>query len=421
MNPSQKGWLKEYLDFRRVEFINGNDKFDIKKGRHPDESLYNVIQPTGLMYGQPISIHSEKHLDEELWNDKGHLKVLLAESFINSALLFNNEEINSAEDFSEMILETTLGIGKFYNNIYPELATSTKTFFGKKKSPLEITEKILDKRIHQNISSESDFWSNFFHNSLLFLDIFFFGQWIHTNSEQVVTEFFKQEKKELCFCVVKVLAAAAHSNGTIEKEERKLFEYFIHSSGLDQEKRKEAYTFLENGVDLDDIILPTSNSWILKKYFFELAILTVWSDKQIEDVEIDFLEKFRDKMNLTEDDFDNSMVAIEGFMLQHWEEFDALHNKKDYNDVGNQYVGRMTKIASKNHGKIAQQIKNNKELNGLLDKLNHQGLEDKERELLKSRLVDMLNSIPSFVIISLPNKFLTLPVLLKILPEDLTQ
>lgn len=419
MDPGQKGWLKEYLDFRRDEFVNKHDEFDLRKGKHPDESLYSVVQPTGLMYGQPITTSDEGQIDAEFWDDKDRLKVLLAESFINSALLFHTEEINSAEDFSEMILETTSGIGKFYNNIYPELATPTKTFFGKKKSPLEVAEKILDKRINQNISSEDDFWSNFFHNSLLFLDIFFFGQWIHTNSEQMVTEFFKREKEELRFCVVKVLAAAAHANGIIEKEERKLFEYFINSSGLDHDKRKEAYSFLENGVDLDDIVLPSANSWILKKYFFELAILTIWSDKRVEDEEVEFLERFRDKMKLSEDDFDNSMVAIEGFVLQHWEELDALQGKKDYNAVGDQFINRMTKIVSKNHDRIAQQIKNNKELNGLLDKLNHEGLENKEREILKSRLIDMLNSIPSFVIISLPSKFLTLPVLLKILPEDL--
>lgn len=419
MNPGQKGWLKEYLDFRRDEFVNDNNSADIKKGRHPDESLYSVVQPTGLMYGQPITKHEDQE-HAEFWNHKDRLKVLLAESFINSALLFQDEEIKNAEDFSELILETTSGIGKFYNNIYPELATPTKTFFGKQKSPLEVAEKILDKRINQNNSQEGSFWGNFFQNSLLFLDIFFFGQWVHTNSEEMVTDFFKQEKEELRFCVVKVLSAAAHANGIIEKEERKLFEHFINSSGLDHAKKKEAYAFLEHGVGMDEIVIPSANSWILKKYFFELAILTVWSDKRVEEVEMKFLESFRDKLNLPEEDFENSMIAIEGFVLQHWEELDALQGKKDYNTVSDQFIGRMSKIAEKNHSRISQQINNNKELTELLNKLNHEGLEITERGQLKKKLIAMLNSIPSFVIISLPSKFLTLPVLLKILPEDLS-
>lgn len=421
MDPGEKGWLKEYLDLRREEFVSGENETGIKKGRHPDESLYSVVQPSGLMYGQPVASEDREVENQDSWEEKDRLKVLMAESFINSALLFHTEEIKSPEDFSEMIVETTSGIGRFYNKIYPELATPTRNFFGKKKSPLEVAEKILEKRIAQNESSEKDFWSNFFHNNLLFLDIFFFGQWIHTSSEQEVTEFFKQEKEDLRFCVIKVLAAASHANGIIEKEERKLFEYFINSSGLNAVKQKEAYRFLEEGVDLEDIVIPATNSWILKKYFFELAILTVWSDKRVEQIEIDFLNDFRTRIGLSEDDFENSMVAIEGFVLQHWEELNALQDKKDYNAVSDQFINRMSKIASKNHTRIAQQIKNNKDLHDLLNKLNHEGLEDGEREHLKARLIDMLNTIPSFVIISLPSKFLTLPVLLKILPEDLAK
>jgi hypothetical protein len=236
----------------------------------------------------------------------------------------------------------------------------------------------------------------------------------------MVTEFFKQEKEELRFCVVKVLSAAAHANGIIEKEERKLFEHFINSSGLDHTRKKEAYAFLENGVDMDEIVLPSANSWILKKYFFELAILTVWSDKRVEEIEMEFLKRFSDKLSLSEEDFENSMIAIEGFVLEHWEELDALQGKKDYNMVSDQFIDRMSKIAEKNHSRISQQINNNKELTELLDKLNHEGLEIAERGELKKKLIAMLNSIPSFVIISLPSKFLTLPVLLKILPEDLS-
>ena len=96
MDPGQKGWLKEYLDFRRDEFVNDSKSATLKKGRHPDESLYSVVQPTGLMYGQSITTHEEQKY-AEFWNHKDRLKVLLAEVFINSALLFRDEEIKNAE------------------------------------------------------------------------------------------------------------------------------------------------------------------------------------------------------------------------------------------------------------------------------------------------------------------------------------
>ena len=418
MNLNQKGWLKEYLDFRKQEFANGYNVYDTKKGRHSGESLYSILQPTGLMYGQPIIV-GDQSSDGEFWDNRDRLKVLLAESFINTVLLFHTKEINSVEQFSEIILKTASRIGRFYNEIYLELTIPTKTFFGKKKSPISIAEIILQKRIDQNISVEQGFWSNFFHNSLLFLDIFFFAQWTDMDSKNIDVNSFKQQEEELRFCVVKVLVAAAYANGTVEKEERKLFEYFINSSGLNEVKKKEAYSLLAYGVSLEDLVLSSANSWILKKYFFELAILTVWVDKQMEDSEIAFLKEFRKKINLPEEDFDNSMMAIEGFVLQYWEELDALQGKKDYHALRNQFIGRMSKIVSKNYNKIARKIKENKKFHALLDKLNHKGLEDRDREQFKLLLIHMLKSIPSFMIISLPSKFLTLPVLLKILPQDL--
>jgi hypothetical protein len=183
-------------------------------------------------------------------------------------------------------------IGNFYNNIFPELATPTKTLFGKKKSTLELAEKILDKRIEHTNAYTGNFWSQFFHNSLLFLDIFIFGQWIHTNADRIVSDFFKYEREELRFSVVKVMAAAAHSNVTIEFEERRLLEHFLQSAGLSSGKRKEALIIFEKGIELEEINLPTNNSWILKKYFLEIAILTIWSDKRVEDIEVKFLKRF---------------------------------------------------------------------------------------------------------------------------------
>ena len=54
MDPGSKGWLKEYLEFRQEllqELVSEG-----RKSSHPDHSLYRIIQPTGLMYGQPVDI-----------------------------------------------------------------------------------------------------------------------------------------------------------------------------------------------------------------------------------------------------------------------------------------------------------------------------------------------------------------------------
>ncbi|HZY80600.1 MAG TPA: hypothetical protein VFE50_13835, partial [Cyclobacteriaceae bacterium] len=54
MKPADKGWLKEYLEFRQ-ELLK-NLAAESRKASHPEHSLYRVIQPMGLMYGQSISL-----------------------------------------------------------------------------------------------------------------------------------------------------------------------------------------------------------------------------------------------------------------------------------------------------------------------------------------------------------------------------
>ena len=414
MKPGEKGWLKEYLEFRK-DLLRGLSE-EGRLASDPEHSLYRVMQPTGLMYGQ--SVEAIEHPDSKQWSEKDRMKILLAESLISSSLLYHDKGVKNADELSAIILKTLENIGNFYNKIFPELATPTKTLFGRKKSALELAEKILDKRIEHTAEHNHNFWTQFFHNSLLFLDIFIFGQWIHTNADRIVSDFFKYERDELRFSVVKIIAAAAHANNVIEFEERKLLEYFLNSSGLSQENKKEALGIFEKGIEIEEINLPTNNSWILKKYFLEMAILTIWSDKKVEDAELAFLKRLCQHMGFTDDDLENSMIAIEGFVLEHWEDLNKLQNKQDYNQVSEQFIGRMSKIADRNKNRLIREVQGRNELMELLSKARSSELTDDEKLHLQELLIFVLKTIPTLVIISLPQQFLTLPILLKILPKD---
>ncbi len=414
MKPADKGWLKEYLEFRK-ELLRDLSS-GLKNASHPEHSLYRVIQPTGLMYGQ--SIDTLEHNGTESWTSKDRMKILLAESLISSSLLFHDKPIKNPDELSDVIMKTLENIGNFYNHVFPELSTPTKTLFGRKKTPLELAEKILDKRIEYSVEQGGNFWVQFFHNSLLFLDIFIFGQWIHTNADRIVADFFKYEKEELRFSVVKVMAMAAHANTTIEPEERKLLEYFLQSTGLPNDRKKEAVKIFEEGIDIEEINLPTNNSWILKKYFLEIAILTIWSDKKVEYTEQEFLKKLCSYMDFSEDDLENSMMAIEGFVLEHWNELDYLQNKQDYKQVSDQFVKRLSRITNNNKNRLLKEVQDSEELMVLLRRAKADELTEKEKARMHILLIAALKTIPTFVIISLPQRFLTLPILLKILPTN---
>lgn len=390
---------------------------EIRKRSHPEHALYRILQPTGLMYGQ--SAGGATHPDQDSWSNRDRMKVLLADSLISNSLLFSEKHNGSPVDISGVINRTLENIGNFYNNIFPELATPPKTFFGKKKSPIEVAEKILDKRIERTIDFEGNFWTYFFHNSLLFLDVFIFGQWIHTNADRIVADFFRYERDELRFSVVKVIAAASHANNEVVYEEKKLLDFFLRSTDLSGEKRKEAVRIFEKGIDVHEINLPSDNSWILKKFFLEVAILTIWADKKVEEIEMDFLRTFTIHLGFNEDDLENSLIAIEAFVLENWEQLSYLQNKQDYNQVSEQFIKRMAKIADKNRHRLLKELHESEEIMALLRKSRSLELTAEEKEVMRLALLQFLKTIPTFGIISLPKKFLTLPVLLKILPKNL--
>src|SRR5690606_30013409 len=262
-------WLKNYLEFRKDLL---KDLTHTKREAHPEQSLYRVLQPTGLMYGQRVTDIDIP--DSEDWNEKDKMKILLAESLVSSSLLFNDTPVNNPDDLSSAVMKAVENIGNFYNNIFPEMATPSTTLFGRKKTPMELAEKILEKRIELTSELEGNFWAYFFHNSLLFLDIYIFGQWIHTNADRIVADFFRYERDELRFSVVKVIAAATHANREVAFEKKRLFDLFLSSTDLPADKRKEAIKIFDKGILIEEMNLPAENSWILKKFFLEVAILT---------------------------------------------------------------------------------------------------------------------------------------------------
>lgn len=277
---------------------------------------------------------------------------------------------------------------------------------------------MLDRRIEHTNKFQDNFWSHFFHNSLLFLDVFIYGQWIHTNADRIVTDFFRYERDELRFSVVKVIAAAAHANKEVAYEERRLYELFIESADLSHERKKEALKIFEQGFTIEDINLPSENSWILKKFFLEVAVLTIWADKKVEQLELDFLKRFCHYLGFSDEDLDNSMIAIEGFVLEHWEHLDYLQDKQDFEHVSDQYIKRLAKVAERNKARLLNGMTEDEDVFMLINKARANELTLEEKESVRLALVKLLKTIPTFVTVSLPKRFLTLPILLKILPKN---
>jgi hypothetical protein len=113
------------------------------------------------------------------------------------------------------------------------------------------------------------------------------------------------------------------------------------------------------------------------------------------------------------------MIAIEGFVLEHWEQLERLQNKQDFQQVSEQFIQRVAAIAEKNRGRLIKEIEASEDILNLVKKARSNELTLTEKERMRSELIHILRTIPTFVIVSLPQRFLTLPILLKILPKNL--
>jgi hypothetical protein len=409
MNPAEKGWLKEYIKYRSPHPIDLN-QYAI---HDQDSLLYKIVQPTGLIYGHPIHAPGIRHPREQRWNSLGKMKIVLLESFLHSASLKQGNLPESQNDWQDFYLETSQSIGQFYTVLDPQIRKKKFFIFSKPKlDDFRFAEQILHRRLFLK-SRWDHFWASLFQNSLLFLDTYYFGEWRAGKFHNM-----KWHKDAMKMLLLKVIASAAHANHIIEREEKNIFFTFLNSSNLTKSQNKLAKEAFRDGITLDQIDLRQADTWLLKKYVLELAILMIWADKVVSVEERAFLSQLANRLGISEEELDISLIAIESFVIENWKEVYFLQSKHSFQLISETIIQRISFVLKKHKDSIAQEIKESKELCYLMEKSKTEPLTDKEKEIMRVQLIDVLKSIPAFVIIALPGSFLTLPLLMKVLPKS---
>jgi len=308
INPKNSGWLSELINFRKAnlnELLIENTKI-----RNPLAAIYEAIQPVGLINGQLFG--KIIYPNSETWTALEKTKVLFADCLISGSLItYDNSKISDTQFIEETVSKAINSIGVFYQSIYPELKISYTNLFGKRKPDNLLAEAISEKRVKNIIENNSKFAEQFFHNGLLFLDVYIFSRWINTKQDEVASILFRSLLEDLRFSVLKIIAAAAHSNKSIATAERDFLESFIKTAALPSNKVSEARKIFDNGIEIRELDLHPDNTWVVKKYFLEMAIVTIWTDKIIDDDEMYFLERFCQYLELSTKDLERSLRSIQ--------------------------------------------------------------------------------------------------------------
>lgn len=408
----ESGWLAKYLKnrgaytsetFINIEDSDNNNDFD-------EFLFYEIIQPTGLIYGYPLKlpkIESEKL--NKLSNDE-IIKLSLAETLILCSQMFD-KKLNKTEEIVENIV-------KFYNYLFPELKDNfLASLFSGKQNYTQKAENVINKQLKLSKTLDN-FWASFFNNSLLFLDIIYFSIWVKSKNTQS-TEYLKKEREEVFMILLQIIAIAIHSDNRLDDNEIHFYNLFLKSSKLSKKNLKIAKNYLNYPPRLSTLNLELISSWLLKKYILEIAIIAVWTDKELDALELRFLRELAQKLKFSQEELDKSMMAVELFVLNNWESVPYLQGKKSYELVSNKFIESFKRSINSNKKKISKEISESKELIALLKISKERELTEEENKQVKNQIFDILKTIPMFVIFLIPGSFITMPILFKIIPKNI--
>lgn len=417
MNPNEKGWLRKYLLFRKRQLMSGGPPFSVDLELGSGTFLYQRLQPTGLIYGHPIQLLELNHPRENEWDENARVKVLMTESFIASGLYLYPPPNNSEEEIDRLFNKVIWDVKTFYSQTFQEYSMAGSSVFNRKRTDIGRIEYLLDQRIGIR-RRLGNFWTGFFHNSLIFLDLIYFLRWAETESPVSLLT-LQREREAVRDALLRLIAAAANSDKKVSPEEHKLYTFFLQSAALPSHKKKQAMNYLTQGILLSDIDFSLIRGWVLKKYFLDITVLAIRADRVIEEAEILFLERVMKKLRFDRPELDHSLMAIDHFIKDHKPRVHYLQKKQIYRLASERYVNSMRLVVRKNQRRIAQEISESKELVQLLSKSTKQKLTPEEKEKVRRQLIDILKTIPAFTIFMLPGGSITLPLLLKIIPKKI--
>ena len=417
MNPADKGWLKRLIR-RQILLEQEAMMSSIQEARQqnldPQTFLYALIQPTGMMYGFPVRFIGKPHRDAGNWTEKDKIKILLSEVFLYLGAWYHPPASGKLRDSLPLILED---LEHFYQEFSALIPAGSRLRWQRRPDIEDRVEAVIDKRISLRYDWRN-FWNSFFHNSLLFFDLIHFVQWKAEeggSGEQSVL----MQRQALRFDILKIIAAAAHSDGHVSQEEKELFQFFLESARLPAHRKRQAEGFFRDGLALSEMNIENVDSWLVKKYFLELAILTVWVNRHLNPEEQIFLRELNEKMGLSEQDLQASMEAIRDFVLQYWDKVHYLTIRQNYRVVSEQMLRRLRTIVKDNQRMLVNEVKGSRDLALLIGKYTTGEASKDEIEQLRVGLLDILKAIPAYSYLLLPGSFLTLPILLRILPKSI--
>lgn len=401
ISPGGKGWIDKFFD--EIEKNNIVLTFDCPKEVHPGKLLHMKLGLSGVIFGFPSHYLFIKDLNDSKWTNEEKLKFLLFESLVLVYLKANPGVLNIAE-FKKSLLG-------FYQNLNQGII---KKLFSQilRESDDEKLEKALEKRVDIRLNIDNKLWINYLCNSLVFLDVLLFEEYLTTGKDVLTNNY-----TALAENVLKVIILAAHSDNHIDDREKMLFDVFVASAHLPDDKRTEIEKAFETGLKFNDIDLSFCKNKLFTRYVLDVAALTIFSDNDALENEIIFLHELCNYLEIDSEDMHESITMIETFVMQNNDKIAFLQNSSTVDKLYSNLTKKWVKILGRNKDKLARELKESKELVSLINKSRKEDLTPEEKDKVKVQFKDLAKSMPALAIFMLPGGAIILPIILKIIPD----
>lgn len=377
MNPSASGWITKLLInlSENQEFINQSEAV-----------LYCSLRETGFIYGNNRSL-IVNFIDSQDLTDEEICKINL---FL--ALYFTHHKSQSKQNFLDSIIE-------FYKNIDVYKSSFLNSIFSGK-----ISNGLLEKIIHKRVQIDDNIliknFNYFVINALLYVDILAYKEYLISNSISV--NYIKKLEASIEKIVLDVLNSKIIKS-KYDESIIKLFEASLRYRDNTHISRDEALVNLTKKHE--------------KWYLFDIACMSTWSDKIIDEKEQVFLFNLGTELQLSNDIIKNSIDSVNSFYTKHKDSIDLLSSRniaKNFYDNSSKMV---SKLVSRNKKRLQKEIQQSKELMVLISQSTVRDLSKEESKQLQEQLVDIIKTIPSLAIFMLPGGAILLPLFIKLIPK----
>lgn len=377
MNPSASGWIKKLLSQ-----VSKNDTIL----KYTEKSFYYALRNCGFIYGSNLNV-IENTLDKKDYTKEELCKINLCLAF-----LYTHKNSDSKIDFIDSIIGFYTDIDELKISFFQEL-------LGGQKSSEQL-EKIIHKRIQIDDNILTKNFNYFIINALLYIDVLSYKAYL--KNESISIDYIKKLEASITSISLSVL----NSKKTKTEYDESLIKLF-----------ESSVRYQDNSdIDYDTAItfITTPNE---AYYILDLACMSSWGDKIIDDHEHAHLLKIGKDLNLKDSRVELSIETVNNFYTKNKDNIALLSSKNIIQSFYNNSTKMVTKLISRNSKRLYQELKDSKELMILLSQSTIRDLDDDEQKKVQEQLLDIFKSVPSLAIFILPGGALLLPLVIKFIPK----